>query len=84
MNFIVGISPENGLVRLSFYFEIPGGADGVVAEGLLSQVEEHGLVVIPFRSFGKNLIGLEDTRGGGDRDYDDLILQFSFSKGSVS
>jgi hypothetical protein len=37
-----------------------------------------------FRSFGKNLIGLEDTRGGGDRDYDDLILQFSFSKGSVS
>jgi len=37
-----------------------------------------------FRSFGKNLIGLEDTRGGGDRDYDDLILQFSFSsKGSV-
>jgi len=37
-----------------------------------------------FRSFGKNLIGLEDTKGGGDRDYDDLILQFSFSsKGSV-
>jgi hypothetical protein len=36
-----------------------------------------------FRSFGKNLIGLEDTRGGGDRDYDDLILQFSFSKGNT-
>jgi hypothetical protein len=33
-----------------------------------------------FRSFGKNLIGLEDTRGGGDRDFDDLILHFSFAK----
>ena len=62
MNFIVGITPENGLLRLSLYFEIPGGADGVVAEGLLSQVEEHGLVVIPFRSFGKNLKGVSSER----------------------
>jgi hypothetical protein len=30
-----------------------------------------------FRSLGDNIIGLEDMRGGGDRDYDDLIIQMT-------
>ena len=32
-----------------------------------------------FRSLGNNRFGLEDTRGGGDRDFDDLILAFDFT-----
>ena len=30
-----------------------------------------------FRSLGDNIIGLEDMRGGGDRDFDDLIIQIA-------
>lgn len=33
-----------------------------------------------FMSLGNNSFGLEDLLGGGDRDYDDLILSFSFSQ----
>ena len=32
-----------------------------------------------FRTLGTNLFGLEDLVGGGDRDFDDLVLGFSFS-----
>ncbi|MEB3270948.1 MAG: alkaline phosphatase D family protein, partial [Synechococcus sp.] len=32
-----------------------------------------------FRSLGNNRFGLEDIRGGGDRDFDDLILAFDFT-----
>ena len=32
-----------------------------------------------FRVLGSNMIGLEDLRGGGDRDFNDVILKFSFS-----
>ena len=32
-----------------------------------------------FRSLGTNTFGLEDKMGGGDLDYDDLVLSFSFS-----
>ena len=32
-----------------------------------------------FRSLGNNLFGLEDTIGGGDKDFDDLVLGFNFS-----
>ena len=31
-----------------------------------------------FRSFGSGLIDLEDLKGGGDQDFDDLILNFDF------
>ena len=31
-----------------------------------------------FREFGNGTIGLEDTYGGGDQDFDDLILGFDF------
>ncbi len=31
-----------------------------------------------FRDFGNGTIGLEDMNGGGDKDYDDLILGFDF------
>ena len=33
-----------------------------------------------FRSLGNNLFGLEDTVGGGDRDFDDLVVGFKFSR----
>lgn len=33
-----------------------------------------------FMSLGNNHFGLEDLLGGGDRDYDDLILSFRFSQ----
>ena len=33
-----------------------------------------------FRSLGTNTFGLEDKLGGGDRDYDDLVLSFSFAQ----
>jgi phosphodiesterase/alkaline phosphatase D-like protein len=32
-----------------------------------------------FRSLGNNLFGLEDLSGGGDLDYDDLVIGFNFS-----
>ena len=32
-----------------------------------------------FRSLGNNLFGLEDRVGGGDRDFDDLVIELSFS-----
>jgi hypothetical protein len=32
-----------------------------------------------FRSLGNNLFGLEDMVGGGDKDYDDLVIGFNFS-----
>jgi hypothetical protein len=32
-----------------------------------------------FRVLGNNMFGLEDLRGGGDRDFDDLVFGFSFS-----
>lgn len=32
-----------------------------------------------FRSLGNNLFGLEDIVGGGDKDYDDLVIGFNFS-----
>jgi len=32
-----------------------------------------------FRILGNNMFGLEDLRGGGDRDFNDVILGFSFS-----
>ena len=31
-----------------------------------------------FRSLGSGVIGLEDLVGGGDRDYDDLMIRFDF------
>ena len=31
-----------------------------------------------FQALGENLFGLEDSLGGGDRDYDDFILGFNF------
>ena len=31
-----------------------------------------------FRDFGNGIIGLEDINGGGDKDYDDLIIGFDF------
>ena len=31
-----------------------------------------------FRDFGNGTIGLEDINGGGDKDYDDLIIGFDF------
>ena len=34
--------------------------------------------VIHFRSFGSEVIGFEDLKGGGDQDFDDLILGFDF------
>ena len=33
-----------------------------------------------FRSLGNNLFGLEDLLGGGDRDYDDLVIGFNFTQ----
>ena len=33
-----------------------------------------------FKVLGTNLFGLEDLRGLGDRDYDDLVIGFAFSK----
>jgi hypothetical protein len=36
-----------------------------------------------FRSLGTNTFGLEDKLGGGDRDYDDLVLSFSFAQPPV-
>ena len=30
-----------------------------------------------FRSLGDNIIGLEDLWGGGDRDFDDMIIQIA-------
>ena len=36
-----------------------------------------------FRSFGSGVIGLEDLKGGGDQDFDDLILGFDFQLASV-
>ena len=36
-----------------------------------------------FRSFGSRVIGLEDLKGGGDQDFDDLILIFDFQLTSV-
>ena len=32
-----------------------------------------------FKVLGTNLFGLEDLRGGGDRDFDDLVFGYSFS-----
>ncbi len=32
-----------------------------------------------FRSLGNNLFGLEDMVGGGDRDFDDMVIGFNFS-----
>jgi hypothetical protein len=32
-----------------------------------------------FRSLGNNFFGLEDVVGGGDKDYDDLVIKFNFS-----
>ena len=32
-----------------------------------------------FRSLGNNLFGLEDLYGGGDLDYDDLVISFNFA-----
>jgi phosphodiesterase/alkaline phosphatase D-like protein len=32
-----------------------------------------------FRSLGNNLFGLEDIAGGGDLDYDDLVIGFNFT-----
>ena len=36
-----------------------------------------------FRSFGAGVIGLEDLNGGGDQDFDDLILGFDFQLANV-
>ncbi len=33
-----------------------------------------------FRSLGTNLFGLEDIAGGGDRDFDDLVIGINFSQ----
>jgi hypothetical protein len=32
-----------------------------------------------FRVLGSGILGLEDIKGGGDRDFDDLIVRFNFS-----
>jgi len=32
-----------------------------------------------FRALGNNLFGLEDILGGGDRDFDDLVIGFTFT-----
>jgi len=32
-----------------------------------------------FRSLGNNLFGLEDIVGGGDKDYDDMVIGFNFT-----
>ena len=32
-----------------------------------------------FRSLGNNLFGLEDIVGGGDKDFDDMVIGFNFS-----
>ncbi|MGA0887886.1 MAG: DUF4114 domain-containing protein [bacterium] len=32
-----------------------------------------------FRSLGNNLLGLEDVLGGGDRDFDDVVMGFNFT-----
>ena len=32
-----------------------------------------------FKTFGTNSFGLEDTNGGGDKDYDDFIFKFDFN-----
>ena len=32
-----------------------------------------------FHSLGNNLFGFEDTLGGGDRDFDDMVIGFNFS-----
>ena len=32
-----------------------------------------------FRTLGTNMFGFEDTKGGGDLDFDDLIIGFSFT-----
>ena len=32
-----------------------------------------------FRSLGNNLFGLEDVFGGGDADYDDMVISFNFA-----
>ena len=36
-----------------------------------------------FKSFGTNSFGLEDVDGGGDKDYDDLIVKFDFNSVST-
>ena len=33
-----------------------------------------------FRTLGTNLFGLEDTFGGGDRDFDDHVIGFNFNQ----
>jgi hypothetical protein len=33
-----------------------------------------------FKMLGENKYGLEDISGGGDRDYDDQVISFNFSK----
>ena len=37
-----------------------------------------------FYQLGKNLFGLEDIFGGGDADYDDLLISFNFSSAEPS
>lgn len=37
-----------------------------------------------FRTLGTNMFGLEDTKGGGDLDFDDLIIGFSFTSLSTT
>lgn len=37
-----------------------------------------------FRTLGTNMFGLEDTKGGGDLDFDDLIIGFTFTSLSTA
>jgi hypothetical protein len=37
-----------------------------------------------FRVLGTNVIGLEDPRGGGDKDFDDLIFGFKLKSLSAA
>lgn len=39
--------------------------------------------LIHFRSFGSGVIGLEDLKGGGNQDFEDLILSYDFQLKSV-
>lgn len=88
------LSAENFQTK-SFAFEIPGGE--LYAPFL--QVNSEGSadfdrVYFPFAAansdglnhaarFGPNVIGFEDLEGGGDRDFDDIILRFSIRESSL-
>ena len=55
---------EGGIERTYFAFDTVNNSN-------------HGSNMSHFKVFGDNTLGIEDTIGGGDNDFDDLILHLS-------